>query len=268
MRFLLVLLTIIAILCPQARAAEWTEEGRALMMKVMREATHKKPDFMQPYSEPMENGRGFFLIWKPEGETPSRWIVSLPGSNGLVSDELSLWGNALEGRHVGIVEVQWWMGTGDQIQDYMSPFEVYRELKSFLPRLGVKEGHAMLHGFSRGSANIYSIAAVDHVFGNKFFDVVVANSGGANLGYPPTRDIEIGRLGAQPYLGMRWVTVCGEKDPNPERDGCPAMRRTAEWIAKQGGTVVMAIEDAKHGHGALHTNIDNANKLLDWYLAD
>jgi transposase len=68
------------------------------------------------------------------------------------------------------------------------------------------------------------------------------------------------------YKGSRWVTSCGVRDPNPERDGCPGMRRTGDWLKNLGAEINFAIEDNTEGHGAFHRNPQNVNQVLDWFL--
>jgi hypothetical protein len=65
--------------------------------------------------------------------------------------------------------------------------------------------------------------------------------------------------------GTRWVTACGERDPNPDRDGCPGMRRTGQWLKEQGATLLDAIEDPQSGHSALQLNPRNAERLLELF---
>ena len=124
----------------------------------------------------------------------------------------------------------------------------------------------MLHGFSRGSANSYAVAALDAGRdGRHYFSLFVASSGGVALDFPPTRAIANGDYGPRPLQNTRWVTAAGGRDPHPDRDGIEGMRRTAAWLKEQGGTVVLAIEDAKEGHGALQRN-GNVKKVLDFYF--
>jgi hypothetical protein len=101
--------------------------------------------------------------------------------------------------------------------------------------------------------------------GRKLFSLYVASSGGVALDYPPTRAILDGRFGPRPLAGTRWVTACGERDPNPDRDGCPGMRRTGQWLKEQGAILLDAIEDPQSGHGALQLNPRNAERLLKWF---
>jgi hypothetical protein len=121
----------------------------------------------------------------------------------------------------------------------------------------------MLQGFSRGSANIYGVEVLDATSQSPYFSLVIANSGGASLDYPPTHAIDAGQYGPAPFKNTNWITVCGEKDPHPERDGCPAMQRTDLWLASKGANVIGRIEDKNAGHGALNTNPKNAEKVLE-----
>lgn len=246
---------------------QWTPQARALYDLMKQSGKHEIPSDMTAKPFPMSNGKSFFLIYVPEDVTPDYWIVSMPGTHGVVMDEFALWSKSVRGRKIGLIEVQWWLGSGDRTEDYLTPQDIYKEIHILLSRLGVKQDHALLHGFSRGAANIYAVAALDRVRGGHFFNAVVANSGGVAFGYPPTRQIVDGMFGDKPFLGQSWVTVCGANDPNPDRDGCPAMQKTATWLETMGGRVSMRIEDPAAGHGALHTNVDNANALLEWYLS-
>ena len=88
--------------------------------------------------------------------------------------------------------------------------------------------------FSRGSANLYALVAFDAKLPNPLFRAVIANSGGMSADFPANREIDSGRLGAAPYAGTRWWLYCGGGDPNPDRDGCPAMRRTRDWLSQRG----------------------------------
>lgn len=216
---------------------------------------------------PTKDGHSFFTLWEPQAVRgkPHKWIVSLHGSNGYATRDLEIWSPYLQERQLGIINLQWWFGSGDKTEDYYAPGDIYREIDILLRRLGIKPGSAMLHGFSRGSANIYAVAALDRSRGPGYFSAIVANSGGVSLGYPPTKAVDSGRFGSFPYRGSRWVTVCGERDQNPDRDGCPAMRRAAAWLQKQGGEMAFAIEDRNLGHGALHLNPQNTIRLLDWF---
>ena len=206
-----------------------------------------------------DDGRLIHAYWKP-AEGAERWIVSLHGTGGNARREIEVWQKSLAGRRIGVVALQWWLGG----ENYLTPRDLYREIDQTLRKLSIEPGQALLHGFSRGSANLYAVAAMDRgQGGRRLFPLYVASSGGVALDFPPTRAILEGRLGPRPLEGSRWVTACGGRDPNAERDGCPGMRRTAEWLRQQGAQVVLAIEDPNGPHGALQADPRNAARLLD-----
>lgn len=70
-----------------------------------------------------------------------------------------------------------------------------------------------------------------------------------------------------PLKGSKWFTVAGGKDQNPDRDGIPGMRASAQWLRKQGAEVIREIEDPNAGHGAFHLNMSNSKVVLDYLLS-
>jgi hypothetical protein len=222
-------------------------------------------DKLNPEVLPTSDGQSFLVMWKPPGTAPTRWIVSLHGSEGFAMDDLAIWHPHIKDREIGLLCLQWWSGRGDDTRAYLMPHQIYREIDITLERLGVRPGNVMLHGFSRGSANSYAVAALDAGRGRNFFSLRVASSGGVGLDYPPNLEILSGRFGDRPLRQTRWITVAGGRDQNPERDGIPGMRRAAEWLREQGAEVIETIEDAGSGHGALMTNPANARRVLDQF---
>jgi len=224
-----------------------------------------KPDVL-----PTSDGQSFLTVWRAKGgaNAPKHWIVSLHGTHGFATDDLAIWSPHLKGRDVGLLSVQWWLGGDNPRDSYYPPAQVYREVDLALQKLGVRPGTVMFHGFSRGSANAYAIAALDAGRGRKYFALNVASSGGVGLDYPPTWAVAAGAFGDHPLKGTRWITCAGGRDPQPERDGIPGMRRAAAWLKEQGATVVESIEDPNSGHGALVLNPRNAKRVLDLFLAE
>lgn len=253
-------------LSPSNRAA-LTGHGAELFQQAQRgkwfaAAAKLKPDIL-----PTSDGQSFLVVWKATTR-PKRWIVSLHGSDGFATDDLAIWHPHLNNRDVGVVCVQWWLGSGDKLTSYYTPEQIYREVALALQKLGVEPGTAMLHGFSRGSANSYAVMALDAGQGHRFFMLAVASSGGVGLDYPPTRAIADGTYGKDPLKDTRWVTSAGGRDPHPDRDGIPGMRRTAAWLKEQGAIVLDSIEDPDQGHGALMLNARNTRHVLDLFSKD
>lgn len=220
---------------------------------------------LAPTIIPTSDGRSFALVWKSVPK-PTKWVVSLHGSHGFATDDLAIWSGQVESRALGFLCLQWWLGSGDRTSDYLTPEACYREIETVLQKQGVGRGQAMLHGFSRGSANSYAIMALDAGQGKHFFGLGVASSGGVGMNYPPTKAIVDGTYGRRPLAGTRWITVAGASDPNPDRDGIQGMRTAANWLEDQGAIVLEAIEDPVEGHGALQRNPTNARHALDLWL--
>ena len=202
---------------------------------------------------PTADGRSFYLLWTPPGAPQSNppLIVTLHGSASWAFDEFFLWREQAADYGYGILALQWWFG-GDGPDAYYSPKDLHRETREALRGSGAGEGSALLHGFSRGSANIYGLAALDRQSGDRLYAMVLANAGGASVDFPPNVAITSGELGYNIFSGTYWTLFCGGRDPNPDRDGCPAMRRTAGWIGQFGGVVDLFIEDGAAGHGGFH----------------
>ena len=212
------------------------------------------------------DGKSFYLLWLPEGSDPQNpppMIATMHGHDGWAFEDFYVWHRFLKERGYGLLAIQWWLGEGEDMRDYLLPNEVYRVIDDVFHELNIKPGTGMLHGFSRGSANVYAVAAMDRSLQKNYFSLFVANSGQANSNYPPTHEIEEGLFGDQPFTGTHWVTYAGEKDVNPDRDGVRAMRKTGDWIRSYGGTVDLAIEDPEGDHGGFHKRPQNCEMALD-----
>lgn len=213
-----------------------------------------------------EDGKTFVVEWFPEAyrkdEAPYV-LVTLGGHSTFAFDDFSVWHPFLKKRKLGFIALQWWFGEDQRTSGYLTPEEMYSILSAELKKLNIKPGHVLLHGFSRGSANSYALAALDRKSGQNYFGMIIANAGGMAPDYPPNREIDSGLYGNSPLKGTRWITFAGGKDPGRDRDGIDAMRRTAKWIEAQGGEVVLAIEDMAGGHGAFHMHPQNAEKALE-----
>lgn len=217
---------------------------------------------------PTSDGQSFVLWWLPppaSAQTPPL-IVTLHGSLSYAFDEFFLWYPYALARGYGILALQWWLG-GDEThletEDYYAPNQVYPILECALRSQGVPTERSLLHGFSRGSANIYAVTALDRDTGNDFFKLIVANAGGASSDFPENIAIENGEFGSMPFEGTHWAMFCGGRDPNPDRDGCPAMHRTQDWVSDLGGAVELFIEDPDADHGGFHHTPAHANAALD-----
>ncbi|MEA1893052.1 MAG: hypothetical protein U9N33_10150, partial [Campylobacterota bacterium] len=96
-------------------------------------------------------------------------------------------------------------------------------------------------------------------------EMIISNAGGATMTYQPNIDIDNSVYGNMPFQNIPWVLYGGANDPNPERDGIPAMARTKDWIESHGADVRLFIQDEDGDHGGFHMDSENVNAALDIY---
>jgi hypothetical protein len=209
------------------------------------------------------DNKAFTIWWKPSGWTTSNGvIVTLHGHGSYAFDEFYLWQPYAAAKGYAILALQWWFGGGEATSDYYTPQDMYPILANLLKTKGVSAGTTLLHGYSRGSANSYAVAALDAQSGNRYFHMVLSNAGGAASGYPPNQQIAAGSYGSQPFAGYQWMMYCGEQDPDPTINGCPAMTAARDWVVKYGANFKLLIDDPTGDHGGFMTNSSNVNTAL------
>ena len=212
------------------------------------------------------DGRSFCVLWYPDGTSPDNpppMIVTLHGHASWALDEFFLWQPYAAKRKFGILALQWWFGKGETPNDYYVPQDMYRIIDAVLRRQNIPRQSVLVHGFSRGSANIFGLTALDRASRNHFFLLTVANAGKAGRDFPINQEIDRGAFGQRPFEGTHWVTCAGAHDPHPDRDGVQGMRDARDWVTRHGGTVELSIEDANGDHGCFHRNPANVEAALD-----
>ena len=94
---------------------------------------------LNPEVRATSDGKSFCLLWKST-PSPKRWIASLHGAGfppkGFAADDLALWHTHVKGRDVGIISLQWWLGTGDTMRDFLTPEQMNREFDRVLTSVG------------------------------------------------------------------------------------------------------------------------------------
>jgi hypothetical protein len=213
---------------------------------------------------PTPDGKSFYIIWLPLSASPQKpppVVFTLHGHGSWAFDEFFLWHPHIAEAGIGIIALQWWFGEGETPKDYYRPREIEKIMSSILRSQKIAGRTVLAHGFSRGSANIYGLTALDNR-SEKFILLTVANAGKAGADFPINRDIASGVFGPRPFEGTLWVTYAGAKDPHPDRDGIPGMREAQDWIRRYGGTVKLVIED-EGDHGGFHRNPANVKKALE-----
>lgn len=218
---------------------------------------------------PTTDGNSFYLTWRPAGATASTpYVVTSHGSTGWAFDEFFLWKSYAEKYGYSILALQWYFPPGPGAEKYYEPADTHREFRAALKAAGALETNNLLHGFSRGSANIYAVHTLDRQSGDRYYAMAIANSGGASVGFPFNDAITAGAYGYNNFSGTYWTMFCGGRDPNPDRDGCPGMRRTQEWVTRFGGVVSLFIQDDAADHGGFHQTPTYVQQALDAFKAN
>jgi hypothetical protein len=212
------------------------------------------------------DNKAFTIWWQPSAMTPTGVIVTLHGHASYATDDFFLWHPYAKTRGYAVLALQWWFGGGETAADYYSPAEMYPIIAAILKEKGVNPGTVLFTGYSRGSANSYAVAALDTAAGNRYFHMVLSNSGGAVSSFAPNQQIAAGTYGALPFSGVSWVMYCGEKDPDPTINGCTAMTAARDWVVKYGATFNLLIDDPSGGHEGFMTNSSNVNMALAQFV--
>lgn len=217
------------------------------------------------------DGKTFYLQWFPAGTTPSATpvMVSLHGSGSNAFNAMSKWFSSLSSHSVGLIAFQWYLGpSASPPNDYFGDTTLYTYIDTALKRIKYPSNKAMYHGFSRGSARSYAIQFLD-VYppnGKNYFCMIVSNAGKPDSLYPFYQSIN-GGSNHTFCSGKRWAMYCGAADPNPARDGCPGMTSAKNnWVAANGGTVGLFIQDPVLGHSGLMDTPGLQDSILEYYL--
>lgn len=209
---------------------------------------------------PTPDGRSFLLLWVPPGgETAPPVIATISGHGSWAFDEFAVWREAAARHGFAVLALQWWLGGGEEQQDYYAPGEMYPIFTKVLGERGFQPGRVLFHGFSRGAANSYGMAYCDRQNRAPWFALMLANAGGYHADYPLYRQLAETQADTL-VAGSRWALFCGE--PDPKLDGYTAMSRSADWIRAQGGRVELFINDPEAGHGGFHRNPRHVEAVL------
>ena len=202
----------------------------------------------------------FTVLWSPAD--PKATIVFLHGHKSTAFTDFSRWQSYAEQRGYAVLGIQWRLGSAPDAE--YSPAQIYAIAKSALERREVKQGGAILQGFSSSAVRSYPIVALDRR-SKKYFGLAIANAGAILPGLPANQLLLDGVYGARPLAGSRWVLYCGTLDPNVDYAGCAQIQLTAAKIKRLGATVVKIIRDRSGKHGDFIKKLALVNAALDAY---
>jgi hypothetical protein len=239
---------------------------------ILQIATEKVPDkvkFSQQIGAQVRlsrDGRLFAMTWSPI-PNPRGWVVVLHDRNGWAPAEVQDWHATLIRRGLGIVAMQWWYGNGTGPASEAPADIVYRELEAVLRGMNMRPGSLMLFGTGRGAEYVYALAAYDRNSGSKFFALNVPNSGAMAADLAANKRIGEGQFGLGPFDDTRWAFVCGTRDADPDRAGCPVLKGASDVVRRFGGKNELSIQIDRGTRASLMTDRAKLDQVLDKYLA-
>lgn len=221
-----------------------------------------------PVKVPTIDGQRYFIVGQPKGQNSKatkKIIFSLPGHGSTAEQDYEAWRPSITDNDYAIASLNWWDGSGETTADYYTPNQVLTQIRGYLDQQGYDSADfVVLEGFSRGSANTYAVKSYDQLNVTHVLDAVISASGKYQADFPMAPG---GSATPKLFNGVPWILVCGGKDDNPTRDGCPGMTETKTWLTGQGANVLGLLEDPNSGHGAFHTSslklVDQALTLLN-----
>lgn len=232
----------------------------------------KLPDSASTFDAPekitTKDNAQYFYYGAPAGQNnanPKKILITLHGTEGGAEKDFAIWKPFVVDAGYALASLNWWDGSGDDTTDYATPEKINTYIHEFLTAQGyAKTDLIVFEGFSRGSANSFSVAAFDQASSSPLIDVVVSSSGGGQEAYfnLTTKNIEQKAKSNTIFKNVYWITACGGKDENPERDGCTAMQSASNFVAGKGATVLGNLADPNAGHGALTTSTLNLPKQM------
>lgn len=218
-----------------------------------------QPDSADTLTSPSKvttsDGKQYFYYGAPAGQnnaSPKRIIISLPGHGTSAEDDYAAWQPHITGGKYALASLNWWDGSGETKTDYYSPVEIVTLSKAFLKQEGYTSSNLIiLEGFSRGSANTYSVIANDRISKDPIFDAAISASGKYQSDFSLFENSSMA-ISTSLFSGVYWVLACGGKDDDPNRDGCLGMSETKIFLEAHGASVLGLLEDPNGAHGAFH----------------
>jgi len=233
-----------------------------------------RPSIEQPTKVYLGNSNNYFYYGaqtKPETSVNRKIVIALPGRGETAQEHYDYsWRKYIKVTGYDLAVLNWWDGVEHAQKNYMSPEQVVKQTKIFLRSQGYTSlDTVVLAGFSRGSSNTFTIASESQLDSTPIFDAVISVSGGYREEFPihtsGVDDLEI-------FNQLPWVMACGANDPNPNRNGCPAMEYSKTVVLHGGANVIALINDQDGDHFSFFRSNYNypamALKLIDrntWY---
>jgi hypothetical protein len=200
----------------------------------------------------------FFIAWFPpswEKKSDRRLIVTLHGNGGCAERMFTFWHRTVALHDFAVIALQYAEeGSGGLLfNDSRTLYGLLRKTLSLLHQHCPMDGvPVILHGFSRGSARVFELAAIDQESGGMHaFSAFIADSGTVFPEYRGRLSPYLEKLGPDAYKGARFWLYCGGRDHGGRT--CRGMARMSQFVRDHQGTVDELYCHASGGHGIFLT---------------
>ena len=204
-------------------------------------------------------GNRFFIAWFPpawEKKTDRRLVVSLHGNGGCAERMFTFWHRTAPLHNFAFIAVQYAEKDGGGNLRFDDSFALYGLLRKTLkilrehcPLQGVP---IVLHGFSRGSARVFELAALDRApDGMHAFSAFIADSGTVFPEYRGRLSPYLQQISHDGYNGARFWLYCGGRDHRGRT--CGGLARMSGFVRNHQGTVDELYRHPPGGHGIFLT---------------
>jgi len=207
---------------------------------------------------PVDRNR-FFLAWFPPGwerRPDRRLVVSLHGKGGCAERMFAFWHRNTPLHDFAFLALQYAETGTDNRLRFDSSQEVYSLLAKSLDLVAARyplDGvPVVLHGFSKGSAMVFELAAMDRApDGRGLFRAFIADSGTVFPDHQGRLSPLLQALEPTGYAGARFWLYCGTRDHNGQT--CRGMNRMDRYVRSHGGRVDALYQYQGGGHGIFIT---------------
>lgn len=218
-----------------------------------------------------ETGK-YAVTWAPSGwySLPNRTlIVDLHGTSGYPEAEWYDFRSYLQQRNWAFLGISYLYNTTNDAGDYDGASAIYSRITTALGELQAACGSNItihLMGFSRGSANTFTLALLDRQAAGKI-NGVIANAGAwPPDGGPMPPELQAAHANPMSMKDTRFWGWCGLSDLSHGYPMCDEMTTALKWVQDHGGTVAPGYpyKSPDAGHVDLKNNPDAVDAGFSW----